>query len=649
MLGRLTLNFFTSGAKSTATEDRRRLILLNAILGAGFLALSAASASAYFSRRNIPLAITDAVFAAFAVALLVFLRTHLRIRMVGVISCVLIFVLFNYLIVTGGDHNTGPLWAYLFPLFSFFLVGGKTAIWLNGAMFLAAAIPLLVPTFALAKYELAFAGRFLGSFAVLSSITYAFEYSRVDAQNKMNAAQKETNDIFNSLREGLFLVLKEGERYVVGTRFSPVTTGFLEELNLAGRDFIDILAHVKPDIDRHTTLQYLELYFSADLDETMLTELNPLKLVEGRLGLAFEFHRVHKQDFKTGATLGVESLMCAITDKTDELRLQRELAAQEHKQSQQMRLLLEILHANPALLGEFVASAMEYENEIAQALQNETGDRVALVNEIYRKVHSIKGDARALGLEYIGEIAHGIEDKLAALRKLPTIEGKDMYAVTIAFGGLHSHLGELKELLARIKSHAAISETTTQTPLTDQIYAVARQLNKSTEKNVAIDTTHFDEAAIPIELARRAREILTQLIRNSFAHGIEATSERAAQGKSAKGKITIATKVAAGVATLSYADDGRGLDADAIKRKAIAAGVVAESDAALLPQPKIFALIFKPGFSTTERADGDSGRGMGMDIVHNHVRAVGGRIRLATKIHNGVSFSFDFPLEKTTT
>lgn len=633
-------NFFLSGAPTLSTENRRRIILINGILFLGFFALLSAAISAAFA-RNIPLAVMDGIFVFIDLGLLIGLRLSHSVRLVGIALTLLILLLFVFLLVTGGDKNTGPLWLYLFPLFSFFLVGGRSAISLNVFLLITTGIVLFVPGAAQTVYEAAFKGRFMGSLVVLTGITYIFEYSRQDAQEKMLVAQKETDDIFHAIHEGLFLLTQRGDDFFIGSKYSGIVNKMLKADNLGDKELIPLLKERYPSLDEYGAEKYLALLYNDSLDEKMLAELNPLKQLEGDRILSFSFYRVTQAGSKK-----IESVMCSIEDKTEEVKLGRELSAREESDAQQTALLLQILHTNPKLLADFLETAGGYESEIHTLFSNASEVNSELLDLAFRKVHTIKGDARALGLEIVGTRAHTVEEKIVELKKQENVTGADLLPLVIDLGALKQTFETLRELTTLIRAHRGKETVTSHTPVKDTLYNLARQLKTTSGKDVQLDTALFDEDRLPMRLSRLVQEILIQMIRNSFVHGIEEVTERLRAGKKATATISLQLKEAGGAVAIRYADDGAGLDAEKLRKKAIADDIATADEVAAWDDKRVYTLIFRRGLSTAESVSGDAGRGIGMDIIQENVRQLGGRIKMRTKPGKGVEFIFEFAPEQ---
>lgn len=135
---------------------------------------------------------------------------------------------------------------------------------------------------------------------------------------------------------------------------------------------------------------------------------------------------------------------------------------------------------------------------------------------------------------------------------------------------------------------------------------------------------------------------LTHLVRNSADHGLEPPDERVAAGKPEQGTIHLSAFHEGGSICITVQDDGRGLNRDKILAKAIKQGLITENDK--LSDDQIWALIFRPGFSTAEKITDVSGRGVGMDVVKRNIEGLGGTVSIKTVTGKGTTFTLKLPL-----
>jgi two-component system chemotaxis sensor kinase CheA len=166
---------------------------------------------------------------------------------------------------------------------------------------------------------------------------------------------------------------------------------------------------------------------------------------------------------------------------------------------------------------------------------------------------------------------------------------------------------------------------------------LASELNKEVDFIVEGSETELDKTIV-----ESITDPLLHIIRNSMDHGIESPEERIKSGKSPKGKILLRAYYSGANVHIEIIDDGKGLDADIIKRKAIEKGLIQESDK--LAKNEIYELIFLPGFSTAEKVTGISGRGVGMDVVRRNISDIRGDINVESIHGEGTKITIILPL-----
>jgi two-component system chemotaxis sensor kinase CheA len=137
---------------------------------------------------------------------------------------------------------------------------------------------------------------------------------------------------------------------------------------------------------------------------------------------------------------------------------------------------------------------------------------------------------------------------------------------------------------------------------------------------------------------------LMHILRNSVDHGVESTDQRLASGKPPIARITLTAVQNGNRISVEIADDGKGIDAERVRRQAVAQNLVTESDSHKLTRDQVHRFIFAPGFSTAEAVTSTSGRGVGMDVALVNISRLGGRIDIQTVPGQGTTFRLDMPL-----
>ncbi len=168
---------------------------------------------------------------------------------------------------------------------------------------------------------------------------------------------------------------------------------------------------------------------------------------------------------------------------------------------------------------------------------------------------------------------------------------------------------------------------------------LANDLNKKIELVTEGAETELDRQLIEI-----IRDPLTHIVRNCADHGIEMPETRKAAGKGETGTIFIRGSHEAGSIIIEIRDNGRGLDLENIKRKALSLNLVSEAELARMPNETLCQFIFAPGFSTAATITNISGRGIGMDVVRENIEAIGGSIAMSTIKGQGTTFALKIPL-----
>jgi two-component system chemotaxis sensor kinase CheA len=139
-------------------------------------------------------------------------------------------------------------------------------------------------------------------------------------------------------------------------------------------------------------------------------------------------------------------------------------------------------------------------------------------------------------------------------------------------------------------------------------------------------------------------EPLVHMIRNGVDHGIETAAEREAAGKEKKGSIILDVSREKSQAVITVKDDGQGIDHEKVKKKCVAKGLISTEEAEKMTPDQARMLIFHPGVSTNEVVTDVSGRGVGMDVVINKVKELGGTVQLDSKLGIGTSITIRLPL-----
>jgi HPt (histidine-containing phosphotransfer) domain-containing protein/PAS domain-containing protein len=494
----------------------------------------------------------------------------------------------------------------------------------------------------------------------------------------LRAARQQTADILRTVKDGLFLL---DQNLIIGASYSSALETLFQRKDFAGLSFEKLLQGIVSEKTLSTAVKFVGVLWAERTKENLVKSINPLGEVEvnvddgkGKVAtrfLQFDFHRV-RVDGK------ITHVLVSVSDVTARVDLARELQASQSQAQGQIDTLLGILHVDPAQLASFLNdsnAAMKMINAVLREPAREESAFRKKLDTLFRLVHSVKGEAAALGLSSIETRAHSFEDDLKGLRDKTDLSGNDFLPLVIKLDDLLTHLQSVGDLVARLsRLHAATSTSHTDTAVIEEsagaalkdanaaaaadaarteppeLKAAAAQttaaqnedvgvtgmLQKLTvrvagenNKQAALQCMGFD--TIPDDYRRIIKDISVQAVRNAVVHGIEPAGERIALGKPAQGSLRLIFQDLgeAGYKFIAE-DDGQGLSMERIKAAALKKGFITPEKAQTLDSKQVFALLFQAGFSTVENATKDAGRGVGMNLMASLMQQIGGKVAVAT-------------------
>ncbi|MFZ5628333.1 MAG: ATP-binding protein [Spirochaetota bacterium] len=472
------------------------------------------------------------------------------------------------------------------------------------------------------------------------------------ANNALTAAKGETDRIMETVGQGLFLVHKDGEQYKLGSQYSKALEDMFASPALGGKDLLAILRAGLPEAAMKKTADYLELMFKPEIKEAVMNNINPLREIEINFDsagapakqkfLQFKFKRI-----MDGAA--IQHLMAAVTDVTKQVLLDRKLKETEEKNAGQMEMLFGILHVEPRMLSEFIGD-MEEDITLINDTLKPGGSNLPLREKlavIYRAMHTIKGNASILNLKFFAGKAHEYEEKVGELQHKDDLSGQDFLPLVLKLNEMIETLREVKSLIQRITQFQANfgGEKKNVDLLVKAVDSNVQKLSGELNKKAQLSFDRFEPAHIPEQHRKLLKDILIQLTRNSLAHGIETPDERKAAGKPEAGKVELASEKAADGLRIYFRDDGRGLQLDKLRRKAIESGRHKPEEVDKWDAQTVAGMIFVPGISTADATTLNAGRGVGMDIIQQKVESLGGKVDVRFETGTFCEFAITLPIE----
>ncbi len=238
-------------------------------------------------------------------------------------------------------------------------------------------------------------------------------------------------------------------------------------------------------------------------------------------------------------------------------------------------------------------------------------------------------------MNIVGELVLSKSAITAIAVQLKQQESNDLTAeLQKATRGLERRLEELQQGVMDVRM-VPISQ------IFDKMVRIIRRASNEQGKRITLDVRGA-ETELDKLIVEDLSDPLMHIIRNAVDHGIEAPEERVAAGKSEKGTITLWAAQKGNHVVLEIGDDGRGIDANRVRQKAIERGLI--SPEAELSREDIYNLVFLPGFSTRDEVTDLSGRGVGMDVVKNNIAALSGAIEIDSEFGRGTLMTITLPI-----
>ena len=471
----------------------------------------------------------------------------------------------------------------------------------------------------------------------------------VASDREADDARRETTEIMDTVNTGLFLLDQDLN---IGSQYSKQLESLIGQTDLGGKNLMDVLGGMISDEDLNTTHAFIGQLYNQRTKERLISSLNPLTRqpvnVPGRdkndvRYLDFKFNRVYQGS-------EIARVLVDVSDVTDAVLLEQRIEQEREQNDVQLEMLSTILQADRRLVDDFVRNVKRRNTNINNVLKAPGERQPELrekVNTMFREVHSMKGEASTLKLHGFTVLAENLENELNRLSKLSSLSGEHFLGLAVHLDELMKLTQTIEDLVSRLGGsspiHAAHTATAEEQHTLANYYAnfvsdLAKRNHKNVDFNyVGIEETK-DEATDSV-----IREIAVQVLRNAVVHGIETPEERQARRKLATGHVRMELTDQGNQYSLVLEDDGKGLDYEAIRAKAVRIGKYSQEEAEKLGSKELLALIFSPGFSTLDTSTEDAGRGVGLDIIKDRVSALGGKIGISTHAGSYTRFSFTFP------
>jgi two-component system, chemotaxis family, sensor kinase CheA len=514
-------------------------------------------------------------------------------------------------------------------------------------------------------------------------------------QDIIDEKMQQVNDILNNIDQGLFTINFDGK---VNPEYSRRANDILKVKDISKHNIQEIFRLDQKQerlfsswltlvMEKHESQRWKKIVRLSPVQQIELMEAGAVepKFIE------FDYQRILDKNNK------LSKLMILSRDVTEERRREMELKEQRLRHENEMKTVLGIVNTPPEEMKEFVEDTDGRLKVLTVALNRHLAGVEKMrqeypqgapytikkehIDELYRDIHTIKGNAGSYGFDLMSAIAHTLEDDLDKLREpaetrrdqtihemLEKIE-KQKNLLDEIRKKMGQFFGEGEDLsvkvpLTRIQAIDEKAKKIAAQKVEPEVRQVLEECSKLTWKHLKDITRKYQKIVqkagrklgkevefsvepeklllSPDEFAA-IDEALVHLTRNAVDHGIEPPEVRAEAGKEVKGHVKISYASRQGMKVLTIADDGGGIDGNRIAAKAVEKGFITAQKASTMSEQEKVNLIYLAGFSTTDKVTDVSGRGFGMDIVNKSLAAIGAALTIGTKLGQGTEFTIAIP------
>ncbi len=468
-----------------------------------------------------------------------------------------------------------------------------------------------------------------------------------ESDDLIEQRHREYTHIMATVREGLFLLNKDG---TIGSQMSASFPAVLGQPAAPGMDFLSILKRLVPEKDHEAATEYIALLFGDRVKESLVASLNPLsqlelRSVEGADDMVSRFISLQFSRVKTGKE--ITHLLVTAQDISERVRLTQAVKDAELRAQEEIKGLLDLLELEPAVSKRFLVDTEQSLDAINEALRGagQTRDYPSTISEIFRRVHKLKGEATVHNLTLFETLAHRFETILSELRDRPNLNGDDLLVIPPHLEDIYSRTAKLRSLAERMSSKDAhiVQSAASGQEFGYMLESLAEKVSANQKKKVRVLTDVPDFGSLPEAKATMLRDIAIQLVRNAVVHGIEDANERVMSSKTETGSIHVTLKrLDADKFEFAVRDDGRGVIPEHIRESLVKSGRYSRAEADAFDERALVMKLFEPGISTSATIDNDAGRGVGLDVVAEKVKAMGAKIRLGTRPNLFTQFNIIF-------
>lgn len=461
------------------------------------------------------------------------------------------------------------------------------------------------------------------------------------ADRRTAAARREVEDIMATVNEGLFLIDKD---LVISSQYSHQLEKILGQTQIAGEKLDTLLENIISKEDLQTTHLFITQLMNKNVVSDLVESLNPLQRVRIKAGgperfLSFNFSRV----MEAGE---IKQILVSAADITKEVELEERLSEANRKHNEQIEMLSSLLSTESGLVNAFLKKSRQTASSINEILKKQTRSEKDLLEKldiIFREVHSLKGEASAVGLAGFVSLCDRFESRIAQLKRQAPLTGNDFLSIAVYLEDLEVLNDKVIGLYERINKGASLADVASNQTLVPALSQLTAQVAERNHKQVSLKTQNLE--ALPDFAKAPLQDVLIQMVRNAIVHGIEPEATRLAADKPDVGSVRIGFVEKEGDGIVIVEDDGKGIDFEALEKIAQSRGIEPDADGNY-SEKRLLALMFGSGVSTAASAGEDAGRGVGTSVIQDRIRQIQGKISVKSEGGKFTRFTIRFPLQQ---
>ncbi len=509
-------------------------------------------------------------------------------------------------------------------------------------------------------------------------------------------ARKNISSILELLPIGLVAIDQFGVILPGHSKSMNVVAGIEENMVLTGSFLPDVLK-IKKDVGiswknwldlvftKFDVIPFRDLASLCEINEVTTNSKQILKL--GWLPVADHENKV------------LEKLLVVIEDVTRQRELERKMEELNRKHQENLELISQIINIDPDEVTNFVYDTTRLLSDAQKIVEGDSRDR-EFVNEMFRTFHTLKGSSGQFQFKLLQEMAHKVEGHLRHYRNdLHNIDEKLISEVKNSIEDARNYITRIKDIRTKLGGkNVTLRQKADRDVNTIMVSAgdiddlriqyksiIIKSQSMIKDKYLIDEMAHFHDAlgdlkrmklsfflssleslaqnssqkvgkkvtiaitldiSIEIDILRTIHQCFIHLINNAIEHGIELPEERLKTGKIENGVILISGKKEHSSYIISFEDDGKGIDHNAVREKIKRTYSVKDEDIQKLSHTELYTYLFKPGFTTRSTVTLLSGSGGGMDFVFNTLSQLGGDVKIKSEEGKGTKVMLIIPVPK---